>query len=132
MLAAVDDSAVEDQAHLVGAADVEVVADDLLEEDPPHTGWSSIWSGRTRLQSNVVAVAGGAVGAVNGCGRIASHLRSSASICAGPRLSQIACSAPGRRPREPVVQRLERNAGLGGLALRPVVAVDAQLGVYGK
>ena len=32
---------------------------------------------------------------MNGCGRIASHLRSSASICAGPRLSQIACSAAG-------------------------------------
>ena len=33
---------------------------------------------------------------------------------------------------EPVVQRLERDAGLGGLALRPVVAVDAQLGVIRK
>ena len=27
------DAAVEDQLHLVGAADVEVLADDLLEED---------------------------------------------------------------------------------------------------
>ena len=29
------DPAVEDQADLVGAADVEVVADDLFEEHPP-------------------------------------------------------------------------------------------------
>ena len=33
---------------------------------------------------------------------------------------------------EPVVQRLERDASLGGLTLRPVVAVDAQLGVIRK
>jgi len=31
----VEDSAVEDQPDVVGAADVEVVADDLLEEHPP-------------------------------------------------------------------------------------------------
>src|SRR5579863_1156843 len=34
-LAAADDLAAEDQRDLVRAADVEVVADDLLEEDPP-------------------------------------------------------------------------------------------------
>lgn len=30
---------------------------------------------------------------VNGCGRRASHLRSSASICSAPSRSQIACTA---------------------------------------
>ena len=30
---------------------------------------------------------------VNGCGRRASHLRSSAPVCAGPRAWQIACRA---------------------------------------
>jgi hypothetical protein len=34
-LAALADGPAEDDAHLVRAADVEVVADQLLEEDPP-------------------------------------------------------------------------------------------------
>jgi hypothetical protein len=38
-----DQFAVEDQRDLVGAADVEVVAGDLLEKAPPDTGASSIW-----------------------------------------------------------------------------------------
>ena len=33
---------------------------------------------------------------------------------------------------EAVIQRLEPDAGFGCLTLRPVVAVDAQLGVIGK
>jgi hypothetical protein len=33
-----DQAAVEDQTDLVGAADVQVVADDLFEEDPPRHG----------------------------------------------------------------------------------------------
>ena len=37
------DAAVEDQPDLVGAADVEVVADDVFEEDPAGHGASSIW-----------------------------------------------------------------------------------------
>jgi hypothetical protein len=38
-----DDAPVEDQADLVGPADIEVVTQDLLKEDPPgNTGRSSI------------------------------------------------------------------------------------------
>jgi hypothetical protein len=43
MPAFADDAPVEDQADLVGAADVEVVVQRLLEEDRPDTGRSSIW-----------------------------------------------------------------------------------------
>ena len=35
MPALADDAPVEDQPDLIGAADVEVVVQDLLEEDPP-------------------------------------------------------------------------------------------------
>ena len=70
---------------------------------------------------------------MNGCGRIASHLSSRAWIWAGPSESQIACSAAEVVDRgERVVHRGEPDPGLGGLALGPVVPVEAQLGVVGE
>ncbi|MCA1704293.1 MAG: hypothetical protein LC808_13945 [Actinobacteria bacterium] len=45
MVPLADDPPVDDQADLAWAADVEVVVQDLLEEDPPETGWPSIWVG---------------------------------------------------------------------------------------
>ena len=132
---AVDDSAVEDQAHLVGAADVEVVADDLLEEDPPrHRLVEHLGQGELGLQDrDVVAVAGGAVG---GGERVRQDRQPLAQQRVDLRRSQAVADRLQRGRvvdrGEPVVQRLERNAGLGGLALRPVVAVDAQLGVVRK
>jgi hypothetical protein len=58
------DSAVEDQADLVGAADVEVVADHLLEEDPAgDRAVQRLGQGELGLQDRqVIPVAGGAVG----------------------------------------------------------------------
>ena len=55
---------VEDQRDLVGSADVEVVADDLFEEDPPgHRLVQHLGQGELGLQDrDVVAVAGGPVG----------------------------------------------------------------------
>ena len=132
VLAATVDAAVEDQADPVGAAQVEVVADDLLEEDPPgHRPCPASGSGKTppagsRCRSGSRPRGRG----VNGCGSRASHLRSNASICAGPRLSQIACKAATViNGGERVVQRGEADPGLGGLAFGPLVTVDAQLGV---
>jgi len=46
-----DDLPVEDEADLVRAADVEVVADQLLEEDPPaHRGVQHLGEGELGLQ----------------------------------------------------------------------------------
>lgn len=57
------DASVEDQGDLVGAADVEVVTDDLLEEDPPGYGpIQHLGQGELGLHHrDVVAVAGGLV-----------------------------------------------------------------------
>jgi hypothetical protein len=57
---------VEDQGDLVGAADVEVLADDLLEEDAAGDRLvEDLGEGELRLQDgDVVAVAGLAVGGV--------------------------------------------------------------------
>ena len=64
------DGGVEDETDLIGAADVEVVADDLLEEDPTRDRCvEHLGQGELGLQDrHVVAVAGGPIGAVNGCG----------------------------------------------------------------
>ena len=37
------DAALEDQLHLIGPAEVEVLADDFLEEDAARCGRSSTW-----------------------------------------------------------------------------------------
>ena len=81
------DGGVEDETDLIGAADVEVVADDLLEEDPTRDRCvEHLGQGELGLQDrHVVAVAGGPIGRgerMRGVGP--SHLRGSASISDGP------------------------------------------------
>ena len=60
MTALADDAPVEDQADLVGATDVEVVVQDLLEEDPPgHRAVEHLGQRELCLQDRqLVAVAG--------------------------------------------------------------------------
>jgi hypothetical protein len=123
---------VEDQRHLVGAADVEVVADDLLEEDPTRDGFvQHLGQGELGLQDRqVVAVAGGAIFA-------AERVRQDGQPLAQQGVDLLGSEpvADGLQRRrildrgEPIVQRLERDAGLGGLAFGPLVPVEAQLGV---
>jgi hypothetical protein len=130
--AAAHQAPVEDQRDLVGSADVEVVADDLLEEDPPgHRFVQHLGQGELGLQDgDVVAVARGPVGR-------AKRVRQDRQPPAQQRVDLLRSKtvADGLQRRrildrgEPVIQRLERDAGLGGLALGPLVAVDAQLGV---
>ena len=132
VLAAAVDAAAEDQADPVGAAQVQVVADDLLEEDPPgdrliqHLG-----QGELRLEDrDVIPVPGRPVGGaermrqerqpftqqrvdLGGAEGVADRLQGGRVIDGGER----------------VVQRGEAEAGLGRLALGPLIAIDAQLGV---
>jgi hypothetical protein len=58
-----DDPAAEDRADLVGAADVQVVGDDLAGEDPPgHRAVQDLAEAELGLQDgDVVAVPGGLV-----------------------------------------------------------------------
>ncbi len=63
----------------------------------PDTGLSSIWvseNSACKTEMSYRYPAARSAG-LNGCGSRASHLRSSVSICAGPRASQIACRAAG-------------------------------------
>jgi hypothetical protein len=132
---AADQPPVEDQGDLVGAADVEVVADDVFEEHPAgdrlveHLGQRELGLQNRQL----VAVARGPI-------RSGERVRQPGQPLAQQRIDLLFSEPVADRLQryriidggEPVVQRLECDAGLGGLALRPVVAVDAQLGVVRK
>src|SRR5215218_3035603 len=130
-----DDAPIEDQADLVRAADVEVVMQHLLEEDPPRDGpVEHLGQGELRLQDRqLIAVAGGLV---LGRERVGQDRQPFAqqrvdvfrAEAVADRLDSGHVLAGG----EPVVQRLEPDAGLRGLAFGPLVAVDAQLGGVGE
>lgn len=134
-LAAAVDPPVEDQSDLVGAAEVEVVADDLFEEDPPAHGLvEHLGQGELRLQDReVVAVPGGAVGWAERVGQDRQPLAQQGidllrTQAVTDRLQRGRVIDRGER----VVHRLVGDAGLGCLPLSPVVAVQAQPGVVGK
>ena len=126
---------VEDQADLVGAADVEVVADDLLEEDPPrHRRIEHLGQREFGLQDRgLVAVAGGLILGGERVRQIAQPLAQQRVDVLGSQtvadpLQPVHVVDGG----EPIVERFEADTGLGGLAFGPFVAVDAQLGGVGK
>ena len=95
---AADDAPVEDQRDPVGAADVEVLADDLLEEHPPGQGpVQHLGEGELGLQDrDVVAVAGPAVRGgerVRQPGQPLAH--EPVDLGRRPSRSQIRCSRVG-------------------------------------
>ena len=134
-LAAGVDAASEDQADPVGSADVEVVADELLQEDPAGDGpVEHLGEGELGLDDgDVVAVAGGGVLVGERVGQLGQPL-------AQQRLDLVLAETVADRLErghvidggEGVVQRLEPDTGLGRLPFRPFVAVDAQPRVVGK
>ena len=115
-----------------GLAQIEVVPDDLLEEDPPgHRLIEHLGQGELRLQDgDVIPVARGPVGG-------AERVRQPGQPLAQQRVDLgraqgVADRLQGGRVidgGEAVVQRGEADPRLGGLPLGPFVAVDAQLGV---
>ena len=129
---ATDQRAVEDQGDLVGAADVEVVADDLFEEHPSRDRFvEHLGQGELGLQDRqLVAVARGPV--VGG-----ERVRQDGQPFTQQRVDLLGTQtvADPLQPvhvvdgGETVVQRGEPDPRLGGLPLRPIVAVEAQLGV---
>ncbi|WP_427019306.1 hypothetical protein ACQCSX_22885 (plasmid) [Pseudarthrobacter sp. P1] len=120
---------------LVGAADVEIVADDLFEEDPPRDrGVEHLGQGELGLQHRqVIPVARGPVG-------IGERIGQNGQPLAQQRVDFLAgqpVADPLQRGRvldrgEGVVQGGEPESGLARLVLGPVVAIDAQLCVVGE
>ena len=118
--------------HLVGPAQVQVLADDFLEEDA--AGLRSVEDlGQRELglqDRDVVAVAGLAVGGGEGmrqtCQPLAQQRIDLGRRQAVAKLLQALGVGAGK---DAVVQGLEGDAFLGQLPLDVFVAVDAQLGV---
>jgi hypothetical protein len=129
------DLAVEDQAHLVRAADVEVVADHLLEEDPARQRpVQHLGEGELGLQDRHL------IPVVRGDVLRGERVRQPGQPLAGQRLDLLAVQAVADRldrggvvdRGEGVIQRGEPDPGLGGLALGVLVAVAAQPGRIGE
>ena len=132
-----DQAPVEDQADLIGATGVEVVADDVLEEHPPgDRPVQDLGQGELGLpDGDVVAVAGRPVG---GGERVRQDRQPLAQqgvdlFRAEPVADRLqALTRPDRERGDPVVERGERDPGLRGLPLGLLVAVEAELGVVRK
>lgn len=127
------DLAVEDQRHPVGAAEVDVLAHHLLEEHP--SGLRPVGQGELGLQDReLVAVAGPPVGGGEGVGQPSQPLAGQSLDVGGPEAVGRRCAGAGgahhrRRSRCPAARSRSRP---GRLALDPLVAVQAQLGVVGE
>jgi hypothetical protein len=129
------DAAVEDQADAVGAAEVEVVVDDLLEEDPPrHRTVEHLGEGELGLQDrDVVAVAGRPVLRAEGVRQEGEPLaQQGVDLRRAQGVAQALHGCGVVDGGEGVVQRGEADPSLGRLPFGPLVAVDAQLGVEGE
>ena len=127
-----DDPAVEDQLDLVGAAEVEVLANDLLEEQAAVHGLvEHLGERELGLQDgDVVAIAGTPVGGGEGMRQTAQPLAQQ-SVDPGRRQA-VADRLQALRigtGLDAVVERLESNALLGELLLGVLVTVQAELGV---
>ena len=126
---------VEDELHLAGPPDVQVLADDLLEEDAPgHRPVQHLRERELGLQDRrLVAVPGGTITPIERMGQPHKPFAQQAVdlLVVQPiadALQRLGVSAG----QHAVVQRLERNTALAQLALGVLVAVDAQLGVVGE
>jgi hypothetical protein len=114
----------------LGAADVEVVVQDLLEEDSPRDrAVEHLGQGELGLQNGqLIPVAGGLV--LRG-ERVGQNLEPLAQQRLDVRRAQtVTDRLQGRHViagGKPVVQRLEPDLLLGRLPLRPLIAVNAQL-----
>jgi hypothetical protein len=125
---------VEDQRDLIGAAGVEVVPDDLLEEHPPgHRPVQHLGQRELGLPDrDLIPVAGGPV-------RRGERVRQDRQPLAQQRIDLV-WAEPIADPLQPlgigrvveggeaVIQCGEPDPRLRGLALGPLVAVEAQLG----
>jgi len=129
------DPAIEDQRHLAGPTDVQVLSDDLLEEDAPgHRPIQHLRQRELGLQDrHAVAVAGAAITPIERMGQPRQPLAQQPVdlLVVQPIADALQRLGVGTG-QHAVVQRLERDAALAQLALGVLVAVDAKLGVVGE
>ena len=126
------DAPVEDQLHVVGAAHVEVLAQHLVEEDPPlrrsveHLGPSELRLQNRDVVPDALFPVGGLEGVRQPSQPFAQQL---VDLLRRQPVGQPLHRLGVRAAQDAVVERLERDAPLRQLPLQILVPVDAQLGV---
>jgi hypothetical protein len=121
--------------HLIGPTEVEILADDFLEEAAARVrSVKHVRERELRLEDReLIAVAGGAVGRCKGMGQATQPLPEDRVDLGGIEGVRDALHAPavGTRP-DAVVQRFERDLAHGQLAFQPLMALQTELGGVGK
>ena len=129
------DAAAEDRLHVVGASDVEVLADGLLERDPAaDRAVEHLREGALRLEDReVVADPLRAILRREGMGKPRRPLAEQRVDRPGAGLPGDALHGRGiGAARDPAVEGLERDRALLHLPLQALVPVDAELCVVRK
>src|SRR6201993_2277528 len=127
--------AIEDEFDLLRAAEIEVLADNLLEEQATVQGSvEDLGGGELRLQDrDIVAVAGLAVGSREGMRQEPQPFAQQCIDlgCGKPVANRLQALGVGT-PQDAVVEGLEGNAFLCELTLGVFMAVEAELGIERK
>ncbi len=129
------DPAIEYEADPVGAADVEVLADDFFEEHPARQGpVQDLGQGELGLEDgDVVAVSGPPVRRGERVRQTGEPLADEPVDLGWVQAVTDVLEATGvGAGREAVVERFEPDPCFGRLAFGPLVAVQADLGVVGE
>src|SRR5215469_2128171 len=129
------DRAIEDEFDLFGAAEIEVLADHLLEEQTTvQRSVEDLGGGELRLQNrDIIAVAGLAVRAREGMWQEPQPFAQQCIDLGGgkPVANRLQALGVGT-PQDAVVEGLEGDAFLCELTLGVFVAVEAELGIERK
>ena len=129
------DPAIEDEFDLLGAAEIKVLADHLLEEQATvHRSVEDLGGGELCLQNrDIIAVAGLAVRAREGMWQEPQPFAQQCIDLGGgkPVANRLQALGVGTPP-DAVVEGLEGDAFLGELTLGVFVAVEAELGIERK
>src|SRR5271157_2665662 len=129
------DPPLEDQLHVIGPADVEVLADHLLEEHAAGVGSvEDLGQGELSLKDrNVVAIAGLSILWREGVRDARQPLSEQCVDLVGREsIAELLQTSGVGAAQNAVVQGLEGYPFLGQLSLDILVAVDAELGVVGE
>ena len=125
----------KDQLHVIGPADVEVLADHFLEEDAAGGGTvEDLGQGELSLKDrNVVAIAGCSILGREGVRDARQPLpEQHVDLVGRESIAELLQSSGIGAAQNAIVQGLEGYPFLGQLSLDVLMAVDAQLGVVGE
>ena len=132
---ALGDAPLEDQAHAVGATEIEVFPDQVLEQmTPGHGSVEDLGAGEFGLKDRqLIAEAGGMIRGGEGLGQAREPLaHHRVDLLRRQTVQYPLQGGRVRAPEQTVVQRLKGNPRLGQLALGELMPVEIDAGGVGK